>query len=1328
MKLRTAAPINQCGNDCPQPTVQSSALQRRSQRGRWATVKRLACRLDVCWTFFFFIFIVCVGSVTATITQSLIRPYVLGTWHTLHHLRMSAANTRIDQDFSLVDRMADAFMSLHLQQALPMQSEDTLALACSVLASYDRDMVVRALLPASSNDEMVACIHGLADTNKLSTLTGFISHNHSIDGTYLVDSTTMRFARPLRKVRDLAPDRRNVGARLDALLTFTRVFDVGMAYYNGSIKSYDRRVSWFSPPSMPHLFYYILPVSMVARGLKVNRSLNDYVQVRVDGSRVLFGNAHKHATGLSIAAFIPQSLTFADPKVLATSWGQNSVSNNSIFLASAVENVTYLAVSDISDPLMRAALQHVNLTHLLRRDCHESTDFYYRGATATVTAVTYTTHNGCVLHLVYASSHATIAGPYRRSAWIARAFLIFSEFLFTALFWVFVHTQFSTPLLRMGELMLCNVEAHTRVMFVAGSTTWMRLKEVCRLTRAHNQAVRRLQEIEVFIPVAVRNYFAQHATYARSLVAESSASESSPTELDAPQLGHLTSLTLSVVYVMLRPAPEINVHHEPPSHLLRCQVNAAPDTAGPPAAESEPSRVLSTVNSGPFRSPAALGAFMEAVHELSAQHHGVVYRLCPDNCVVHFGQAVASVAATASNGAGGNDTPHEVEMTTVADVESGVRRDARDALGFVCALESFTCEPRNGVEVDLRMLVDTTSFVCGHYRGRHSEHLLPVALSRDVQRDIGPLLPALKVRVAMTEETARRVRAEWTSRLEPGVRQLPIDAISTGRAGSNQDVVLLYEVLPGSVAGDRVWQRYAQRCFEGFSHMLRGEYVEALTTYSRIREISDLEPGLMPPSLSREAALSFVTGGAVSTQVERLMAECRRCVAQHITSGYCRTRRVPPGVGSSSHATHETSLSLFSPAHSPATLRSSQQPLQQRRLLHTTLVVATATSSSSHGSSVDSCPPSLLTSRDAADQRYVVTTIEDDNQKLRHVVGDPPRRVVDNFQQRWKMSRPFRCAGGADLVQGCVVGLRSTGMLCSASQLLLRQVPPIVSKAVKDAHDGFLSDALRSAVPVCGPTPAQCAQLQAVVNAYSGLNHPNLLLPQSYSFSVEGAVVLLWPRFPGCTLRELLRRYPRMSPFTVCHFTLSALTALAYLHAQHLVHGELSLDSVLAAPDGTGLLLTRCCGHRMARELFVVPRTRYVSPAMAAGALPTPACDVFCYGLMCLDVFAGGMVWKWAPCEEGKQQPQQHSEEELRALLRDCDRALYDAVAHGALVPNMEALEVVSSTNFYRELVCVTVRACLSLDPAKRPTAEQLCALTRLYVSNLASTTKQRLQ
>lgn len=91
-------------------------------------VTRFLCRLDVCWTIFFFIFLVCIAVTTASVTQTLNSRSLMETWHAIHSVRICSINERIDSSCSSVFVMSDAFQTLHLQQALDVTSAHTLSL------------------------------------------------------------------------------------------------------------------------------------------------------------------------------------------------------------------------------------------------------------------------------------------------------------------------------------------------------------------------------------------------------------------------------------------------------------------------------------------------------------------------------------------------------------------------------------------------------------------------------------------------------------------------------------------------------------------------------------------------------------------------------------------------------------------------------------------------------------------------------------------------------------------------------------------------------------------------------------------------------------------------------------------------------------------------------------------------------------------------------------------------------------------------------------------------------------------------------------------------
>jgi hypothetical protein len=80
------------------------------------------------------------------------------------------------------------------------------------------------------------------------------------------------------------------------------------------------------------------------------------------------------------------------------------------------------------------------------------------------------------------------------------------------------------------------------------------------------------------------------------------------------------------------------------------------------------------------------------------------------------------------------------------------------------------------------------------------------------------------------------------------------------------------------------------------------------------------------------------------------------------------------------------------------------------------------------------------------------------------------------------------------------------------------------------------------------------------------------------------------------------------------------LRTLAYLPARGVAHCAVRVDNVTVEDDGVVRVHSHGALATIAHRQFVLPQPCYVSPAMAAGKLPTPACDMLCYGLACLEV------------------------------------------------------------------------------------------------------------
>lgn len=167
---------------------------------------------------------------------------------------------------------------------------------------------------------------------------------------------------------------------------------------------------------MPHLTLYIMPIGTVARGmpLQPQQRVTDLVQARLDGSQLLISYDDVDSAGFSAAAFINQPLQDADPLVLANSWGQSSVSSSSIYSTTVYRSMSDITTSNISDPLMHAALKRISLKKLQRSGYGHAVDFRYKNAPATLTVLHVTLVSGLQIPLVPVSSEVGTTPPYRR--------------------------------------------------------------------------------------------------------------------------------------------------------------------------------------------------------------------------------------------------------------------------------------------------------------------------------------------------------------------------------------------------------------------------------------------------------------------------------------------------------------------------------------------------------------------------------------------------------------------------------------------------------------------------------------------------------------------------------------------------------------------------------------------------------------------------------------------------------------------------------------------------------------------------------------------------
>jgi predicted Ser/Thr protein kinase len=139
------------------------------------------------------------------------------------------------------------------------------------------------------------------------------------------------------------------------------------------------------------------------------------------------------------------------------------------------------------------------------------------------------------------------------------------------------------------------------------------------------------------------------------------------------------------------------------------------------------------------------------------------------------------------------------------------------------------------------------------------------------------------------------------------------------------------------------------------------------------------------------------------------------------------------------------------------------------------------------------------------------------------------------------------------------------------------------------------------------------------------LDHPSVVRPRDYVG--EGDVqALVLDLIDGEDLRRRLRRDGPVPPSIAVNVVAQVADALAYLHAQGVVHGDIKPGNLLVPADGQAV---RLIDFGVARRMSDPPPTaihatpEYVPPEVVEGAPPSPAADVYALGVVLYELLCG---------------------------------------------------------------------------------------------------------
>ena len=157
------------------------------------------------------------------------------------------------------------------------------------------------------------------------------------------------------------------------------------------------------------------------------------------------------------------------------------------------------------------------------------------------------------------------------------------------------------------------------------------------------------------------------------------------------------------------------------------------------------------------------------------------------------------------------------------------------------------------------------------------------------------------------------------------------------------------------------------------------------------------------------------------------------------------------------------------------------------------------------------------------------------------------------------------------------------------------------------------------------------------IRTIAHLRHPHIL-PLFDSGSADGFLFYVMPFIEGESLRNRIRREPRLPVPDVVTILRELADALAYAHAAGIIHRDVKPDNVLIsgrhvflADFGVAYALAPADGATATATGMMVGTPAYMAPEQIAGGTTESRSDIYALGVLAYEVLAGVVPFTGLP-------------------------------------------------------------------------------------------------